>query len=101
MPENAGNDEIGPAIFGSSEQRLDRRQILRVGPVGEPRDDAVPFKMRGQQEGRVCSALGRDEKAKTVTSRARFRNGIASWTARSASRPPFHAISALSPTAEA
>ena len=60
--------------------------------------DAVRPQVIDELRADARKALGRDEKAKSVTFLARSSSGIASCTARSASRPAFQAMTMLSPT---
>ena len=99
MTEGAGNDEIGVLGVEAREQRLDRAEVAGVGPVGDMLA-LTPCAARWSTSSSADSRkpLGRDENANRVTFLACLSSGIASWTARIASRPPFQAMTMLSPT---
>ena len=68
MAEGAGDDEVGVLGVEAGEQRLERRDVAGVGPVGNLGGDAVAREMFGQlSDERAQRALARDEKAKIVT----------------------------------
>ena len=98
MAEGAGDDQVRVLGVEAGEKGLDRREVAGVGPVGDvrfPRRAASRCSVSRTAEAR--RSLGRDEKQNTVTLTAFSRKGMASWTARSASRPPFQAMTTLSP----
>ena len=99
VAEGAGDDEVGVLRVEAGEQGFQRRNVAGVGPVGNLGDDAVALEVIGQQRPRPSAARSaRAEKVKIVTFLALTSSGIASWTARVASRLAFQAMTMFSPT---
>ena len=97
-PKAPGDEEIGGLGVEACEQRLDRRDVSGVRPIGNLRRHAVAQKMLDQallRRSRRSASVR--EKTNIVTLSARLSIGKASCTARRASRSPFQAMTMFLP----